>query len=419
MFVCMSLTTSISSHVRQLLERHRRCIDGRETSDPNETLAQSKKSAVQYSYRGCMYFEALVVICLNYCRSYFQRDLLGSKLSKDSPTLEEITDNFKVQIEAIDLLTSLLIELITVVKEMGKNLNLGSYVADLMNKCRIPKVVLHAIVTSVNSITSNRANSKATQFILTDSNDEVLYAESIQLQLLKLLNAVIKLEFEVRAQLNDDNFKEIIQGSPTRLLVNVPTNAKYLPGYPIPQQPMFMAAIITALQSDALRHLHKNWTTIITSCLNCYTGGSLTNIVINVVHQVCNNIDKLIKKPISIPVDYAAAQMEALTTLCHFCLLDTSQSQGAANMQQGPAQLLSNLMSALTASASTFLVPKSHGHHTAARNAVLSHLPRIIGSAAGLWEHDLGQARFVKQQLFDFLNPICLHHTTNFLAGEY
>uniref|UniRef100_A0A336MVF5 CSON006549 protein n=1 Tax=Culicoides sonorensis TaxID=179676 RepID=A0A336MVF5_CULSO len=436
MFLWMSLTTSVSTPIRQMLEKHRKSIDGKDIND------SSRKSSdgTQYSYRGCMYFEAFVTICLYYSRSYFQREIPSNqseprrKYNIDVPTPDEITDNFKVQSASIELLTILFNELIIVVKEMSKSLS--NYVADLLIKCRVPKVVLHSILSSVNLLTANRfAKNFPTQFIMNDPNGDILYAESIQLQLLKLLTAIIKLEFEVRSRVNEESLKEMTAGSPTKLLVNIPTNAKYLQNYTIPQQPMFMAAVISALQSEYLRNLHKNWTSLITTCLNCYTGGSLTNIVINVIHQLCNNIDKLVEKPIAIPVDYGASQMESLSTLTHFCLLDnsqqmslshvfSSQSSYTQSISLASGQILNNLFNVFissSASSASYLTnatqSKAQSHQIAARNAVLSHLPKIIGSAAGLWEHELGQTRHVKQQLFEFLNPICLHHGTNFLTA--
>lgn len=425
LFLWASLTTGISSSIRQLLEKHRRSIDGREDSEPSSANPSKKSGNSQYSYRGCMYFEAIVIICIYHSRSYFQHRTIN-KPAKDVPTAEEIADNFKIQIECIELLTALLNELIVIVKEMGKGLS--NYIADLMKKCRIQKVVLHELLTSVNAITNK---STTTQFILHDPTGDLLYAESIQLQLLRLLTATIKLEYEVRLQVNEDAFKEIFQNSPTRLMTNVPTNAKYLSNYTVPQQPMFMAAVINALQSESLKFLHKSWTSAITTCLYCFTGGSLTNIVINVVHQLCNNLDKFVKNPVKIPVNYAASQMEALTTLCHHCLLDNSQQESLTTIFGGQAsffetqtsssgQILNSLVSVFIASASQAFLQtpnKSNSHHIAAKNAVLSHLPRIIGSIAGLWEHEHGQTRNAKQQLFEFINPICLHHTANFLTA--
>lgn len=53
----------------------------------------------------------------------------------------------------------------------------------------------------------------------------------------------------------------------------------------------------------------------------------------------------------------------------------------------------------------------------AARNAVLSHLPVIVGSVSRLWDTQLGQSRQVRQQLLELLSPISLHHGQHFLAA--
>lgn len=77
------------------------------------------------------------------------------------------------------------------------------------------------------------------------------------------------------------------------------------------------------MQTDKLRHLHINWTNMITSSLNCLSSNSLTNVVISVIHQICGNIDRLIKdgKYFHLPPDYIISQLEAVTILCHYCLL--------------------------------------------------------------------------------------------------
>jgi len=74
--------------------------------------------------------------------------------------------------------------------------------------------------------------------------------------------------------------------SPTRPGPNTPTNVKYLANCTISQQPMFLSAILSALQADHLRPLHRNWTDLVTSSLSYLTFGSLTNVVISVIHQV-------------------------------------------------------------------------------------------------------------------------------------
>ena len=186
-------------------------------------------------------------------------------------------------------------------------------------------------------------------------------------------------------------------------------------------------------QSTHLRHLHRNWTDVITSSLNCFTFGSLTNIVISVIHQICSNIDQIAiaEYPNNIPADYAVSQLESLTVLCHYCLLDNtqqttrtslfsqsySQTSGVTAQSSNTGQLLNNIVHAILSS------PQSNENKTrtaqiqAARNAVLNHLPVIVASVARLWDTTVGQSRQVKQQMLEFLSPISLHHGTHFLAA--
>lgn len=288
-------------------------------------------------------------------------------------------------------------------------------------------------------------------------SDEKLHEEAVQLQLLRLLMSVIKLEFEVSSQKGDENQAPVGMGSTiSNSIVNInksvaqvlpytstnsmdspvlsqstaTTNAKYLPNSPISQQPLFLSAVLKALQANHLRHLHQNWTGLITSSLNCFTFGSLTNIVISVVHQLCGNIDKISKgtKDKYISPDYAVSQLEAITVLCHYCLLDTTQQtslthlfnqsypQTSASAQSSnTGQLLNNIVHAILSSPQDNQA--KNPQIMAARNAVLSHLPVIVASVARLWDAELGQARQVKQQILEFLSPVSLHHGTNFLAA--
>lgn len=266
-------------------------------------------------------------------------------------------------------------------------------------------------------------------------SDERLHAESLQIQLLRLLMSVIKLEYEVTNLKGDDapgtkspNTETGANGSPTRLGPSTPTNVKYLPNCPISQQPMFLSAVLKALQSDHLRHLHNKWTDLITSSLNCFTFGSLTNIVISVIHQLCANIDQIAKglKNVHIPPDYVVAQLQAITVLCHYCLLDNTQQTTLTHLfNQAPqishssntGQILHNIVHAILSPPQSSEIQTRSAQLLAARNAVLSHLPVIVGSVARLWDTTIGQSRKVKQQILEFLSPISLAHGTNFLAA--
>lgn len=415
-----------------------------------------------HAYRGCMYLESLITICLYYMRSYFARDVTPPSTatgtppsnggqSQQSPTAEDIRENGKVQLASVELLTAICNEMVTIAKEMGKGF--VSYIADLIAKCKLQKIVLHSVLTSVYSF-GGRDDVTLTDEVLrfNDPGDDRLHYESLQIVLLKLLQAVIRLEFEVsgagdfttngngNTSHNDTNSTSSSH-SPTRAAPNTPTNIKYLNNCNICQQPMFLSAILNALQADHLRHLHKNWTDIIVASLGCFGGGSLTNIVISVVHQICNNLDKITMlraiKETKLPPDYTLTQVEALTVLVHYCLLDSTQQMTLShvfNQAGGPNsaaavssvstnQLLNNLVHVFLSTPLLQLGDQQDksrsavAMHMAARNAMLSHLPRIVASVAALWDNEIGQGRLVNKQLLELLSPISLHHNVNFLAA--
>ncbi|XP_055387481.1 protein dopey-1 homolog isoform X2 [Condylostylus longicornis] len=456
-FLCLSITTSISSGtLKQLLIRHRKCILGKGF---NGSIANSEFS---HLYRGCMYLEVLFTICLYYARSYFHKDAIEAN---DPPNLEDIKGNCKVQLESIELLTMICQELVDIVKGMGKGL--ACYIADLMAKCKLQKILLHCVNSSVllfgNQQLRNACNTNnkiQSQISLSEQillynypRDENLHAESFQIQLLRLLMAVIKLEYEVYTLKNEEKLDNAANGtnnnttnsgsnlnnggsnSPTKMTSNTAVNVKYLPNSLISQQPMFLSAVLSALQSEQLRHLHRNWNDLVTSSLNCFSFGSLTNIVISVVHQLCNNLDRIsklnIKQQCNFPPDYIVSQLEAITILCHYCLLDNTQQTtlshlfnqaypqtSSAVQSSNTGQLLNNIVhSFLSSQNSSDSQHTRNIQHLSARNAVLSHLSKIVATVAAIWDSELGQIRQVKQQLMEFLSPVSLHHGTNFLAA--
>ncbi|XP_043067031.1 protein DOP1 homolog [Drosophila bipectinata] len=434
-FLCLSITTSFSSaSLKQLLVRHRKSISGKgfDGGVGNSEYAQG--------YRGCMQLELLVTLCLFYARGYFQRESLDAQ--RQPPTLQDIVNNRRIQLESIELLTLICSELIEIVKGMGRGL--ACYIADLLARAKLQKVMLHCLNSSVCSY-GRKANPSSTSYAdqvlsFNDPQDDQLHADCFQLQLLRLLLAVIRLEHEVH-QLRQDTPPSAGEepagnASPTRLAEGAAANVKYLPNCLISQQPMFLAAVLGALQQERLRHLHRNWTDLVTSSLNCFSFGSLTNIVISVVHQLCSNLDRLAKMPLPqqrhFPPDYVVSQLEALTILCHYCLLDNTQQTALSHLfnqaypqtssavqSSSTGQLLNSIVhSFLSASESSTSAPAPRNPQLqAARNAVLSHLPRIMSSVAAIWDSELGQLRPVRLQLLEFLSPVSLHHGCNFLAA--
>lgn len=454
LFLCLSINTAVSeSQLKHLLMRHRKSIFGKGFDGSlNNTEFNS-------AYRRVMYIEVLITLCLYYARSYFQlRDDVHHSDSEDDdnrsfpmrsherPSIDDLLANCKIQLASIEMLTMIFSELISIVKEMGKGL--ASYVADLMVKCKVQKVILHCVLTSVHYFTMKVTTTMSEKTLkFNDPGDDKMHLEAIQVQLLKLLDAVIKLEHETIVQKGDEHgvreasrissLSSLMSQSPTRPnpITNSSGSIKYIANLTISQQPMFLTAVLNALQSDNLKHLHKNWTELVTSSLNCFSSDGLSNIVVSVMHQLCENIDKITRLGSlnnQVPPDYCLSQLEALTVICHFCLLDNNQqvslshlfnptSTAASAQSSYSGQLYTNILNFFLSSSPLPIVGEAYNKHqlqqNATRTCVLSHLPRIISSMAILWETEMGQERLVKQQLLEFITPIALHHGCNFVAA--
>ena len=113
---------------------------------------------------------------------------------------------------------------------------------------------------------------------------------------------------------------------------------RYLSDRLIPDQPMFLAAIVSALKLNNMRHLHSHWTSLVTNCLP-FLDHSLTSTVMEVTTQLAANLEQLVpfyddssssasSEQIEhfgqVPADYVITQMEALTMMYHFCLIEDS-----------------------------------------------------------------------------------------------
>ncbi|XP_039442383.1 protein dopey-1 homolog isoform X1 [Culex pipiens pallens] len=424
-FLCLSVTTSVSSsQIRSLLVRHRRNVFGKGFSDGQD------ESEYQSLYRGCMYLEVIVTILLYYTRSYYQKD----EEQKAQPSKDDLNGNSKIQLECIKLMTRIFAELLSIVKDVGKNL--ANYIADLMEKCKVQKILLYCISSSVNYFTSPQCYTYSDEILVfNDPESSRLYAEAYQIELLNLLLAVIKLEHEIMIQRNDERFNEGIKNvlssnSPTRPAPENKRIYKYIPNQLVSQQPMFLSSMLSALASEKLKHIHKNWTDMITSCLTCLPLNNLTNIVISIIHQLCANLDRLTRRDRIIYnqcTDYIVAQLEAITVLSHYCLLDSSQQISLANVfnasnnMTSPAtnsgQIINSIVNVFLSSSLLNVNQAKTSHQEVAKNAILSHLPRIIITIATLWETSISEFRHVKHQLLEFLSPISLHYGTNFLTA--
>ncbi|XP_058800674.1 protein dopey-1 isoform X2 [Phymastichus coffea] len=473
MFLFAAATTGVTNNPRSgpllnLLARHRKSVFGRNF---HGDIANTEFLA---AYRSSMYLELLISVCLYFARSYYPN------LGQMRLTQEEISGNRQVQLASTELLTLIFSELIPIVRDSGKGFS--CYIIDLLTKCKVQKVAIHCLVSSVLTMKNAQKDSDEV-FTFTEEiiqfNDPLTendvnkckfrasdHTEAFQMQLLRLLLSLIMLEHQCGAQKSE----EVVSTTPTPIspYKNAPSltgnTLKYISGAPIPQQPMFVASILSALKLEHMRHLHQYWTTLVTSSLP-FMGSSLTQIVMPVIHQLCHNIEQLASYYVNedalistkknedismveccLPADYTVTHLEALTFLMHYCLLDSSQqivfsfNQPNSAIQTGlsgnnPGQIFNNLihvfMPTPLATESSNPKDKSSANEQLlnARRMALSHLPRIIASLSALWQAVLvtkdneqatcviGSPRVVKHQLLELLSPISFHHGVNFLAA--
>lgn len=206
----------------------------------------------------------------------------------------------------------------------------------------------------------------------------------------------------------------------------------------IPQQQIFLSAIMSALRHQNMKQIHEKWLHMVTSCLP-YFGENLKQISISVIHQICNNIEDIavnyVKQELTDDLcsDYAVTQLEALRVLCHYCLLDSSQTANqnppSTPSSTNPGEIINNLVNAFFSplTSDLNLAKQNSDNYQNARKTILSHMPRIISSLAKLWmtivnlENEYngvyGNSKVVKQQLLEFLSPISVHHGASFLSA--
>lgn len=133
-------------------------------------------------YRGFMFLEVLVTICLNYARSYYP-NLDNTHLND-----EEIQNNLKIHLASLDLLELIVRNLITLVNENAKGFS--SYIGDMLSKCKLQKILLHCLLTSVRNFDSEMTFAEeilmSNKFQLYDEHKRVSeHMEAYQIQLLR------------------------------------------------------------------------------------------------------------------------------------------------------------------------------------------------------------------------------------------
>nr|XP_025976818.1 protein dopey-1 isoform X1 [Dromaius novaehollandiae] len=430
-FVSAISTTSVNnaytpqlSLLQNLLARHRISVMGKDfySHIPVDS---------NHNFRSSMYIEILISLCLYYMRSHYPTHV--------KVTSQDLIGNRNMQMMSIEILTLLFAELAKVIESSAKGF--PSFISDMLSKCKVQKVILHCLLSSIFSAQKWHSEKIAGKNIvaveegfsedslINFSEDEFDNGSTLQSQLLKVLQRLIVLEHRVMTvpEENETGFEFVITDLEHIGPQQPMTSLQYLHSQPITCQGMFLCAVIRALHQHCACKMHPQWIGLITSTLP-YMGKILQRVVVSVTLQLCRNLDNLIQqykyetglsdnRPLWMasvtPPDMVLTLLEGITTIIHYCLLDPSTQYH---------QLLVNV---------------DQKHLIEARNGILSILHMIMSSVTLLWSilHladssekataaaasittiNLGSTKNLRQQILELLGPISMNHGVHFMAA--
>ncbi|XP_068425515.1 protein dopey-1 isoform X3 [Clinocottus analis] len=451
-FVSAISTTSINntytpqlSLLQNLLARHRVSVMGKDFYCP---IPQDSHS---HSFRSAMYLEIIISLCLYFLRSYYSAHLTAGP--------QDLAGNRAMQLTSVEVLTLLFSELVKVTGGSAKGF--ASFISDVLSKCKVQKVVLHCLLSSIFSAQKWHEQQVAGTNVATVeeglsedsvinlSEDQIDSCSAVQSQLLRLLQSLVVLEHRVLVPADEGaeggpvgggaggagtgcgvgaGF-EILGGEVEHVNPQQPmTSLQYLHGQPITAQGMFLCAVIRALHQHHACKMHPQWIGLITATLP-YMGRVLRRVVASVTLQLCKNLDNLLHQyryetgltdtrpqwmALCIPPDLILTVLEGVTAIIHYCLLDpTSQyhqlqvsvdQKHLAEARSGILSILHTIMSSVTLLWSVLHQADSSDKPAAASAASTSNI-------------NLGSTKNLRQQILELLGPISMNHGAHFMAA--
>uniref|UniRef100_A0A672QY24 DOP1 leucine zipper like protein A n=1 Tax=Sinocyclocheilus grahami TaxID=75366 RepID=A0A672QY24_SINGR len=419
-FVSAISTTSINntytpqlSLLQNLLARHRVSVMGKDFYCP---IPQDSHS---HSFRSAMFLEIIISLCLYFLRSYYSAHVAA--------TSQDLAGNHAMQLTSVEVLTLLFSELVKVTGGSAKGF--ASFICDVLSKCKVQKVVLHCLLSTIFSVQKwhehrvRGTNVAAVEEGLSEdsvinlSEDQLDNCSAIQSQLLRLLQSVVVLEHRLIGG-------EVEHVNPQQPM----TSLQYLHGQPITAQGMFLCAVIRALHQHHACKMHPQWIGLITATLP-YMGKVLRRVVASVTLQLCKNLDNLIQQyryemgltdtrpqwmALCIPPDLILTVLEGMTAIIHYCLLDpTSQyhqvrelanQKHLAEARAGILSILHTIMSSVTLLWGVLYLADSSDRPAEASACSTSNI-------------NLGSTKNLRQQILELLGPISMNHGAHFMAA--
>ncbi|XP_075821201.1 protein DOP1A isoform X8 [Microtus pennsylvanicus] len=431
-FVNAISTTSVNnaytpqlSLLQNLLARHRISVMGKDfySHIPVDS---------NHNFRSSMYIEILISLCLYYMRSHYPTHV--------KVTTQDLIGNRNMQMMSIEILTLLFTELAKVIESSAKGF--PSFISDMLSKCKVQKVILHCLLSSIFSVQKWHSEKVAGKnmvaveegfsedSLINFSEDEFDNGSTLQSQLLRVLQRLIVLEHRVMTipEENEAGFDFVVSDlehiSPHQPM----TSLQYLHAQPITCQGMFLCAVIRALHQHCACKMHPQWIGLITSTLP-YMGKVLQRVVVSVTLQLCRNLDNLIQqykyetglsdsRPLwiasVIPPDMILTLLEGITAIIHYCLLDptTQYHQLLVNVDQKHLfEARSGILSILHMIMSSVTLLWSILHQADAAEKM------TVTASASVTTINLGATKNLRQQILELLGPISMNHGVHFMAA--
>ncbi|XP_049752176.1 protein dopey-1 isoform X2 [Elephas maximus indicus] len=431
-FVNAISTTSVNnaytpqlSLLQNLLARHRISVMGKDfySHIPVDS---------NHNFRSSMYIEILISLCLYYMRSHYPTHV--------KVTAQDLIGNRNMQMMSIEILTLLFTELAKVIESSAKGF--PSFISDMLSKCKVQKVILHCLLSSIFSAQKWHSEKMAGKnmvaveegfsedSLINFSEDEFDNGSTLQSQLLKVLQRLIVLEHRVMTtpEENETGFDFVVSDlehiSPHQPI----TSLQYLHAQPITCQGMFLCAVIRALHQHCACKMHPQWIGLITSTLP-YMGKVLQRVVVSVTLQLCRNLDNLIQqykyetalsdsRPLwmasVIPPDMILTLLEGITAIIHYCLLDptTQYHQLLVNVDQKHLfEARSGILSILHMIMSSVTLLWSVLHQADSSEKI------AVAASASVTTINLGATKNLRQQILELLGPISMNHGVHFMAA--
>ncbi|XP_058517044.1 protein dopey-1 isoform X1 [Ochotona princeps] len=431
-FVNAISTTSVNnaytpqlSLLQNLLARHRISVMGKDfySHIPMDS---------NHNFRSSMYIEILISLCLYYMRSHYPTHV--------KVTAQDLIGNRNMQMMSIEILTLLFTELAKVIESSAKGF--PSFISDMLSKCKVQKVILHCLLSSIFSAQKWHSEKMAGKNIIAVeegfsedslinfSEDEFDNGSTLQSQLLRVLQKLIVLEHRVMTipEENETAFDFVVSDLEHINPHQPMTSLQYLHAQPITCQGMFLCAVIRALHQHCACKMHPQWIGLITSTLP-YMGKVLHRVVVSVTLQLCRNLDNLVQqykyetglsdsRPLwmasVIPPDLILTLLEGITAIIHYCLLNptTQYHQLLVSVDQKHLfEARSGILSILHMIMSSVTLLWSILHQADASEKM------TVAASASVTTINLGATKNLRQQILKLLGPISMNHGVHFMAA--